>query len=156
LADGVEEERLRIGEHERLSFSVFVWTREGAPRGYGVIETLSLADSLMVLSVALRPNEMLRFLLVNHAHPPSVADRVGRVVWTRHAFNPDEELVAESRVQWVSASSADEPSWEKEDEEGPPGPAQTTPPAEADRSSMSTPRFHDSGAPAPGESARRR
>lgn len=86
----------------RLSISVFVWTQEGNPHGYGFVETLTLADALVVVSVPLKHTETFNFLLVDHTCR-TVAERFGKVLWMRCAFNSDKELSAECRVQWLSA-----------------------------------------------------
>lgn len=75
--------------------------------GYGVLEALTHDDALMVVSVPLKVGDTYRYLLIDHTNG-MVAQRFGKVLSTRHAFNEDEELPAECRVQWLSPAEVEE------------------------------------------------
>ena len=90
---------------EQSSISVFVWTCDGAARAYGVVETVTSREALMVLSEALKTGDVFQFLVLNHTDRTAL-ERFGMITSTRHALNPDEALRAECKVKWVSASEA--------------------------------------------------
>jgi hypothetical protein len=85
----------------QCSFVVLVKTLEGRAAAYGIIHTLTLDHALVVLSGQLRAGDTFWFGLMNHVSPPQIAERMGKVVWTRTALNHSEHLLAESRVEWL-------------------------------------------------------
>jgi hypothetical protein len=87
----------------RLCTTVSVFTRSGAAKGYGALESLTQDDALMVVSAPLKVGDTYRYLLIDHTSG-MVTHRFGKVLSTRYAFNDDEELPAECRVQWLNPS----------------------------------------------------
>ena len=85
--------------------TVTIRAGDGSPIACGVIYSVASTGACIATSVPLAVGEMLRFR-VSRQDPPSMAEHLGKVLWTKKSVNPSGHHIARCQVEWLNVSEA--------------------------------------------------